>query len=83
MVKKPIDENKEEAERILRQVDRESAGVVDSHMSTSVEKMKKHFSGADNPEDDHVEIWGKRIGRFLSVIFAIYLVYTLYNFFMR
>ena len=83
MAKNTPKKNKDEAKKILKDVERESAGVIDSHVATGVEKMKTHFAGADNPEDDNIEVWGKRIGRFLSVIFAAYLVYYLYGFFTR
>ena len=37
----------------------------------------RHFSGSDADPNDRIEIWGRRIGRALSVVFAIYLAWSL------
>ena len=39
--------------------------------------------GADAPQEDRIELWGRRVGRILAVIFAIYLVIMLAEHFTR
>lgn len=78
--KEHSDTKKDEAGRILRRVASESETLGSSSMARSANKLKDHLSGADNPDDDKIEILGKRIGRGLSalafVALAIYLVST-------
>ena len=38
------------------------------------ERAKDHMSAADKDDDDHIEVWGTRIGRGLGLIFAVCLV---------
>jgi hypothetical protein len=65
-----------EARRILDRVDRESAAAGDSALARAASRMRKHFSASDEPTDDNVEIWGKRIGRTLGLaLFLFLLVY--------
>ena len=37
-------------------------------LASTVERAKTHFGGKDDAKDDKIEIWGKRIGRALSLI---------------
>ncbi len=43
-------------------------------------RARDHFAAAEAPRHDRAEIWGRRIGRFLSLVvtvgLAIYLVAT-------
>jgi hypothetical protein len=65
-----------EARRILDRVHRESAAAGDSALARAASRMRNHFSGSDDPADDAVEIWGKRIGRTLGLaLFLFLLVY--------
>jgi len=66
-----------EAKAILDRVDRESAGVFDSTLA----RAARHFGAADAPADDKIELWGRRIGRTLSLVgflaLALLLIYQL------
>jgi hypothetical protein len=72
-------ERREEAERILQRARLDSELVGGSMMA----RLARHFSGADAPAGDTIELWGRRIGRILAVIFAIYLVISLAEHFSR
>lgn len=37
-------------------------------------RIGDYFGGADADPDDAIEVWGRRIGRGLGLIFALYLV---------
>lgn len=47
-------------------------------LSSSMKRAADHLGGADAPADDGIEKWGRRIGRTLGVIVAIYLAFQLY-----
>lgn len=38
------------------------------------DRLEAHFGGADADPDDRVEVWGRRIGRTLGLVFAVLLV---------
>ena len=38
------------------------------------ERLEAHFGAADAEPDDRIEVWGRRIGRGLGLIFAVVLV---------
>jgi hypothetical protein len=71
---KPQDE---EGKAILERVERESAGIFDSTLA----RAARHFGAADAPPDDKLELWGRRIGRALSLVgflaLALLLIYQL------
>jgi len=58
----------------------DSESVFTGSISTTVKRATTHFAGHDDASDDAVEIWGKRIGRSLSLIgvfaLGIYLYLT-------
>lgn len=60
----------EESRRILKRVASESTDIGRSAM----EQAGRHFSAADAPQADRVEVWGKRIGRLLALVFAIWAI---------
>jgi len=69
----PQDEARRTAEEARKRAD--NAG--DALGESSLARATRHFSGADADPDDRIEIWGRRIGRALSVVFAIYLAWSL------
>lgn len=71
-------ERKAESERILERVRRDSETVGSSAFARTTTRLADHFLARDAPQDDPVEIVGKRIGRVLSVIFFIGLVIYLF-----
>lgn len=58
-----------EAKATLERVKRDQEGVFGSSMSRAAD----HFSGRDAPEGDKIELWGRRIGRALSLIGVVVL----------
>jgi hypothetical protein len=54
----------DEAKEALERVKRDSESLLGSSMGRAAD----HFSGKDAPEGDKIELWGRRIGRFLSLI---------------
>ena len=55
-----------------------AARESETFLGSSMQRAADHLSGADAPENDPVEKWGRRIGRTLGVIVAIYLAFQLY-----
>ncbi|WP_332697401.1 hypothetical protein [Bosea sp. (in: a-proteobacteria)] len=53
-----------EAKETLDRVKRDSETLLGSSMGRAAD----HFSGKDAPEGDNIELWGRRIGRGLSLI---------------
>lgn len=74
-----LDERQKEAQRILDRVARDNEGVGTSSMARVADKVSGHFAANENPEDDQIEIMGKRIGRALSAIAVVILVIYLVN----
>ncbi|MBN9445014.1 MAG: hypothetical protein ACTHP8_05570 [Bosea sp. (in: a-proteobacteria)] len=58
-----------EARAALERVKRDSETLL----GTSMGRAADHFSGADAPEGDRIELWGRRIGRTLSLLGVIVL----------
>ncbi len=67
----PDPEREKEAQRILDRVDRDTETIGTSSFARNVNRLSKHFSGTENPEDDEIEVWGKRIARILALIVFI------------
>lgn len=74
------DERRKEAERILERVSRDSETIGSSGFARTTNRLASHFLAKDSPQDDPIEVLGKRIGRLLSLIafvgLAIYLFLT-------
>jgi hypothetical protein len=62
-----------ESRRILER----SSADTDTLGASALARAARHFAGGDAPSQDRIEIWGRRVGRILAVIFAIYLVIML------
>lgn len=69
--RKPPDDRQEESKRILERAHRDSETIGTSSMARTADRVSDHFKGSENPEDDRIEIWGKRIGRLLGLIAVI------------
>ncbi len=78
-MKERDDERVAEAKRTLDRLAAESETVGHSAMA----RAARHFGAADAPEGDSIERWGRRIGRALALVFALYLIYTLVQHFGR
>lgn len=62
-----------EAQAALDRVKRDSESLLGSSMGRAAE----HFSGGDAPEGDKIELWGRRIGRSLSLVGVVVLAWWL------
>ena len=73
-------ERQEEAKRILERVHRESETIGTSGLARTANRVAAHFKADNDPDDDRIEILGKRIGRGLGliafIILAVYLFFT-------
>ncbi|MDB5509172.1 MAG: hypothetical protein JWL93_1641 [Hyphomicrobiales bacterium] len=67
------DADAREARRSLDAMGRSSHGVFDSALHRGVD----HFAGRDAPAEDRVEVWGRRLGRALGLVFLVVLVVNL------
>jgi hypothetical protein len=67
------DRDKQDAKAILDRVARDQQGVLGSSMA----RASDHFAAKDAPENDPAEIWGRRIGRALSLVGVIVLAWLL------
>lgn len=56
----------------------DSESVFTGSIGATVKRATKHFGGDDDASDDAIEIWGKRIGRSLSLIGVFVLGIYLY-----
>ena len=72
----PKDDSLRDARRILNE--RESEKVGTSSMARTANKVRDHFLGEEMPQDDHIEILGKRIARGLAILAFVGLAISLY-----
>lgn len=79
----PTTDREREARAALERVSRETESLGSSSAARAAERLRHHFAGADAlgaGEDggtDAVELWGRRIGRGLSVVLAVGLAWLL------
>jgi hypothetical protein len=76
------DERQREARETLQRVARESETIGGSSLGRIGRRLGGHFAAQDAVDEadgrpDPVEIWGRRIGRALSLIGVIVLAYLL------
>lgn len=62
-----------EAKEALARVKRDD----ESFLGTSMGRAADHFAGGDAPEGDRIELWGRRIGRSLSLVLCLVLAWWL------
>jgi hypothetical protein len=73
------DEREREAREALERVARDSETIGGSAMGRAARRVSDHFAAKDAREDgnDSIELWGRRIGRALSLIGVIVLTWWL------
>ncbi|MEM1364819.1 MAG: hypothetical protein AAGH82_03620 [Pseudomonadota bacterium] len=72
------------ARRDLERVAEQSEVLGSSGFARTASRARDHMLGADAPDqDDWAEVWGRRIGRTLGLLFAAYLVWWLVTFLTR
>ena len=67
------EERKAESQRIIDRVGTEAE-------ATMAQRVKDHMTGRDADEKDFAELWGTRIGRWLSLALLLYLIWWLIEF---
>lgn len=77
------EENMRQSKRILDSVNTSSEIVGTSSLVRTANKTRDHLMGADADQDDKIEVWGKRIGRGLSIIAFIALALWLVSYLTR
>ena len=76
------DDRQREAREALDRVGRESETLGSSALARMGQRVGDHFAGRDalgeaNGATDPIEVWGRRIGRSLSLIGVVALAYWL------
>jgi len=77
MAKPDHEKTAAEARKDLERIGDQSEVIGTSSFVRTANRARDHFAGADAPEDDAVEIWGRRVGRGLALIFVIFLIWWL------
>ena len=72
-----------EARKALERVARDAEVVGQSSFVRAAGKARGHLSGADADPSDPVEVWGRRVGRGLSVVAFIALAIWLIGYLAR
>ena len=66
-----------EARKDLQRIGDQSEVIGTSSFVRTANRARDHLAGADAPQDDAAEVWGRRVGRGLAVVFVIVLVWYL------
>jgi ferric-dicitrate binding protein FerR (iron transport regulator) len=79
---RPEDEQAREARAALERVQRDSEVLGASTVSRTARRLESHFGGRDaeigpDGRPDPIELWGRRIGRAISVVVCAALAYWL------
>lgn len=74
------DNREDEARRVMERVRNESETVGTSSLARIAMRAQNHMSGADADPDDPIEIWGRRIGRALSLVVFVALAIWLLSY---
>jgi hypothetical protein len=75
--------DEQEAREALARANREAETLGGSSMARAGQRLVDHFTGADAKAEaddgapDPIEIWGRRIGRGLSLLLFCYLLWEL------
>jgi hypothetical protein len=63
--------------------ERESRRIIDRVGAETEASMAKraqdHMAGRDADENDWVEVWGTRIGRWLGLLLLVYILWSLFD----
>lgn len=80
-MERPDDARTREAEDALERAARDSETLGSSAAARAAGRVADHFAGRDAPVEnglaDPAEIWGRRIGRALSLVAVVVLAYWL------
>jgi len=76
-------QRKRESEQVLGRVQAESETIGTSSLVRMAKKAGSHLSAGDAEGEDAAEIWGRRVGRSLSVVAFLALAIWLINWLSR
>lgn len=65
----------DEARRILDRAGRDASGVFGG----TLRRTARHFAATDADPTDKVELWGRRVGRALSLVGVLVLAWLLFD----
>ncbi|WP_343315099.1 hypothetical protein AAIB41_16530 [Brucella sp. BE17] len=71
------DKNKSELERATesrRILERLEQSGADSMVRRGLTRTASHFAADDAPENDHIEVWATRIGRFIGLLITLAII---------
>ncbi|HEY7386016.1 MAG TPA: hypothetical protein VH743_20335 [Beijerinckiaceae bacterium] len=71
------DERERESREMLERVARESETIGGSTLGRAGQRISNHFAAREAGDADPVELWGRRIGRALSLVGVIVLTWWL------
>ncbi|MGU3401001.1 hypothetical protein ACLBWS_14865 [Brucellaceae bacterium D45D] len=60
-----------ESRRILERLEQ---GGADSMLRRGLTRTTSHFSAEDAPENDSIEVWATRIGRFIGLLITLAII---------
>jgi len=85
MAKKHPDDlaREEEARKTLERVAVDSEVIGQSTLARTVNRARSHMAGGDADPDDKVEVWGRRVGRALSLVAFLILAVWLVGYLRR
>ena len=69
------DERARDARETLARVERDSHG----YMGSAMQRAADHFAARDGAGEDAAEIWGRRAGRALGLVFLVVLLTNLFT----
>lgn len=72
-------ERQDKARRILNQIKGETDPTGISTPRSMLGRAGDHLSARDAPENDRVELWGRRFGRWIGVVMLLGLVAYLWR----
>ncbi|GAB4350471.1 MAG: hypothetical protein Kow0026_06670 [Oricola sp.] len=82
--KHPDDKAREkEARRTLERVAADSEVIGQSTLARTVDRARAHMTAEDADADDRVEVWGRRVGRALSLLAFLVLAVWLIGYLSR
>jgi hypothetical protein len=81
-----MNDHRDKSEQARRDLDRlsQEGGLFNTpELKAKAGSVRGHLSASDADQHDRIEVWGTRIGRWLSIVVFVFLVIWLFNFFSR
>ncbi|MFD1199776.1 hypothetical protein ACFQ3K_15850 [Brucella gallinifaecis] len=75
-------ERQDEARRILERLEREQTGA-EGLLRRGFSRTANHLAAHDAPENDKIELWATRAGRWLGLIITLAIIVWLISYLMK